>query len=144
VEAEPLITAIPNTISDNCANDSHSCQSYTLIEATVAWVHVWTGMWGLWWTKRHWGSVSLSTLVSPANHSTNFSIIITQDWHNRPISGRSTEWTQLGSTPPIQIKKTIHTDCQSKYLLQSQYCYISFSYEPSAGTYCMITDTWEM
>jgi hypothetical protein len=38
--------------------------------------------------------------VSPANHSTNFSIItITRGWHNRLISGRSAEWTQLDSTP---------------------------------------------
>jgi hypothetical protein len=37
---------------------------------------------------------------SPANHSTNFSIIIiTWGWHNRPIGGRSAEWTQLDSTP---------------------------------------------
>jgi hypothetical protein len=35
-----------------------------------------------------------------ANHSTNFSIIIiTRGWHNRPISGRSVEWTQSDSTP---------------------------------------------
>jgi hypothetical protein len=27
-------------------------------------------------------------------------IIITQGWHNRPINGRSAEWTQLDSTPP--------------------------------------------
>jgi hypothetical protein len=27
-------------------------------------------------------------------------IIITRGWHNRPISGRSAEWT-LDSTPPI-------------------------------------------
>jgi hypothetical protein len=40
------------------------------------------------------------TSVSPANHhSTNFSIIITRGWHNRPIGGRSAEWTQLDSTP---------------------------------------------
>jgi hypothetical protein len=57
-------------------------------------------MWGLWWTKRHWGTFSQSTSVSPANHSTNFSlIIITPGWHNRPISGRSAELTQLDSTP---------------------------------------------
>jgi hypothetical protein len=56
-------------------------------------------MWGLWWRKRHWGRFSPSTSVSSANHSTNFSIIIiTRDWHNRPISGRSAEWTQLDST----------------------------------------------
>jgi hypothetical protein len=57
-------------------------------------------MWGLWWTKRHWGRFSPSTSVSPANHSTNFSIsIIIRGWHNRPNSGRSVEWTQLDSTP---------------------------------------------
>jgi hypothetical protein len=33
-------------------------------------------MWGLWWTKRRWGRFSPSTSVSPANHSTDFSIII--------------------------------------------------------------------
>jgi hypothetical protein len=55
---------------------------------------------GLWWTKRHWVRFSPSTFVSPASHSTNFStIIITRDWHNRPISGRSAKWTQLDSTP---------------------------------------------
>jgi hypothetical protein len=58
-------------------------------------------MWGLWWTKWHWGNFSLSTSVSHANHhSTNFSImIISRGWHNRPIGGRSAEWTQLDSTP---------------------------------------------
>jgi hypothetical protein len=46
------------------------------------------------------------TSVSPANHSTKFSIlIITRGLHNRPISGRTVEWTQLGSTPPLyQLK----------------------------------------
>jgi hypothetical protein len=34
------------------------------------------------------------------NHSTNFPIIIiNRGWHNRPIGGRSAEWTQLDSTP---------------------------------------------
>jgi hypothetical protein len=43
-------------------------------------------MWGLWWTKRHWSRFSPSTSVSPANHSTDFSIIIiTWGWHNRPL-----------------------------------------------------------
>jgi hypothetical protein len=33
-------------------------------------------------------------------------IIITRGWHNRPIGGRSAEWTRLDSTPPIyQLKK---------------------------------------
>jgi hypothetical protein len=42
-----------------------------------------------------------------ANDSTNFSIIIIiWGWHNRPIGGRSAEWTQLDSTSPIiPIKK---------------------------------------
>jgi hypothetical protein len=59
--------------------------------ATVAaQVCVRAGMWGLWWTKQHWGRFSPSTLVFPANHhSTNFSIIIiTRGWHHRPIGGR--------------------------------------------------------
>jgi hypothetical protein len=56
-------------------------------------------MWDLWWTKRHWSRFSPSSSVSPANYSTNFSIIIiTRDWNNRPIIGRSAEWTQLDST----------------------------------------------
>jgi hypothetical protein len=43
---------------------------------------------------------SQSSSVSPANHhSTNFTIIIMRSWHNRPIGGRSTEWTQLDPTP---------------------------------------------
>jgi hypothetical protein len=51
--------------------------------------------------KTHWGKFSPNTSVSPANHSTNFSnIIIIWGWHNRPISGRSAEWTQLDFTPP--------------------------------------------
>jgi hypothetical protein len=46
------------------------------------------------------GRFSPSTSVSSANHSTDVSIIIiTRDWHNRPIGGRSAEWTQLDSTP---------------------------------------------
>jgi hypothetical protein len=38
------------------------------------------------------GQISSETSVSPANQSTNFSIIIiTGSWHNRPIFGRSAE-----------------------------------------------------
>jgi hypothetical protein len=33
-------------------------------------------MWCLWWTKLLWGRFSPSISVSPANHSTDFSIII--------------------------------------------------------------------
>jgi hypothetical protein len=52
-----------------------------------------------------------STSVSPANHSTNYSIIIiTQGWQNRPTSGRSAEWTQFDSTPIIPIKKFQRSD----------------------------------
>jgi hypothetical protein len=51
-------------------------------------------MWGLWWTKLHWGRFSPSTPVALVNHSTNFSIIIiTRGWHNMPIGNRSAEWT---------------------------------------------------
>jgi hypothetical protein len=61
-------------------------------------------MWSLWWTKRHWGRFSPSTSVSVANHSTQFSInTITRGWHNRPISGRSAEWTQLTPPPTVPI-----------------------------------------
>jgi hypothetical protein len=66
-------------------------------------------MWGLWWTKPHWDMFSPSTSVSPANHSTNFTIIIiTRGWHNRPIGGRSAEWTQLDFTPPLYQLKIIN------------------------------------
>jgi hypothetical protein len=48
-----------------------------------------------------------STPVSPVNHhSTKFSIIvITRGWHNRPISGRSAEWTRFDSTSHFTNKK---------------------------------------
>jgi hypothetical protein len=68
-------------------------------------------MWGLWWTKRHWGRFSSSTSVSPANHSTDFSIIIiTRGWHYRPLSGRSVEWTLIPPPPMQNKKKFIETD----------------------------------
>jgi hypothetical protein len=57
------------------------------------------------------GQVFSEYSVSPANHSTNFYIIIiTRGWHNRPIGDRSVEWTQLDSTPTIPIKKNIKKD----------------------------------
>jgi hypothetical protein len=46
------------------------------LPTAAARVLVQEAMWGLWWTKRHWGRFSPSTSVSPADHSTNFSIII--------------------------------------------------------------------
>jgi hypothetical protein len=79
-------------------------------------------MWGLWWTKRHWGRFSPSTSVYPANHSIKFSIIIiTRSGHSRPIGGRSAEWTQLDSTPPtIPIKKKQYRKIENvpKYVLR--------------------------
>jgi hypothetical protein len=63
------------------------------------------------------GQVFSSTSVSPANHSTNFSIIIiTRGWHNRPISGRSAEWTQLDSTHHYTNLK------RKRYLPKSNLC----------------------
>jgi hypothetical protein len=76
------------------------------LPTATARVRVRAGMWGLWWTKWHWGRFSPSTSVSPANHSTNFSIfIITRGWHNRPTGGRSPEWIQLDSTAQYTKKK---------------------------------------
>jgi hypothetical protein len=70
------------------------------LPTTAARVRVRAAYGGLWWTKRHWGRFSPRTSVSPANHSTNFSVvIITLGWHSRPIGDRSAEWTQLDSTP---------------------------------------------
>jgi hypothetical protein len=72
------------------------------LPTAAARVRVRTAYGGLWWTKRHWGRLSPSTSVFPANHSTTSSIIIiTRGWHNRPISGRSAEWTQL--IPPLPL-----------------------------------------
>jgi hypothetical protein len=75
-----------------------------------SWAIVLVGsIWGLWWTKQHWGRFSPSTSVSPASqHSTDVSIIIiTRGWHNRPIGDRSAEWTQLDSTPHYSKKKIV-------------------------------------
>jgi hypothetical protein len=55
------------------------------------------------------GHVFPNTSVSLVNRPTNFSIIIiTGGWHNKPISGRSADWTQLDSTPhhPYPLRKT--------------------------------------
>jgi hypothetical protein len=63
--------------------------------------------WDLWWTKWHRGRFSPSTSVSPAIHSTKFSILtITWGRYNRPVSGRHAEWTQFGLHPPLcKLKK---------------------------------------
>jgi hypothetical protein len=60
------------------------------------------------------GHVFSEYFGSPANHSTNFSIIIiTRGWHNKPIGGRSAEWTQFDSKPPyytnLKKKRYLHT-----------------------------------
>jgi hypothetical protein len=93
-------------------------------------------MWGLWWAKRHWGRFSPSTSVSLANHTTDFSIIIiTRGWHNRPLSGRSVEWTLI-PPPTMQIKKKVEymwrkstvdhwrSRCKGWILRPSPYTYI--------------------
>jgi hypothetical protein len=61
------------------------------------------------------GQVFAESFGSPANHSANFSIIIiTRGWHNRPIGGRSAEWT-LDSSPPLyQFKKNSVNDINKK------------------------------
>jgi hypothetical protein len=93
------------------------------LPTAAARVRVRTGMWGLWWTKRHWGRFSPSTSVSPAIHrSTNFSIIIiARCCHNRPIGGLSAEWTQLDFPPPPTIpnKNTGRTACVRFPVVQS-------------------------
>jgi hypothetical protein len=105
--------------SSLCSSRSNSGKGLTVAQAVSRWlptaaarVRVRAGMWGLCWTKRHWGRFSPSTSVFPANHhSTNFSIIIiTRGWQNRPIGGRSAEWPQFGlHTPLYQLKKLINS-----------------------------------
>jgi hypothetical protein len=75
-------------------------------------------MWGLCWTKRHWGRFSPSISVSPANHhSTNCSIIIiTRGWHNRPIW-----WPQCRVEPtelhtPLYQLKNRYTKKKRQYM----------------------------
>jgi hypothetical protein len=58
--------------------------------------------WNLWWTKWRRGRFSPSTSVSPAIHSTKFSILtITRGRYSRPVSGRRAGWTQFGLHPPL-------------------------------------------
>jgi hypothetical protein len=61
----------------------------------------------LLWTKWRRGRFSPSTSVSPAIHSTKFSILtITRCRYNRPVNGRRAEWTQFGLHPPLcKLKK---------------------------------------
>jgi hypothetical protein len=62
---------------------------------------------GLVVQKTALGQIISEYFGSPANHlSTNLSIIIlSRDGHNRPISGRSAEWTNWTPPPLYQFKK---------------------------------------
>jgi hypothetical protein len=93
-------TAMQNQYLHNAVPEPYIYQTRdrAVAQAVSLWLPTrWPGfssgqsMWGVWWTKWHWGRFSPSTSISPANHhSTNFSIIIiTRDWHNRPIGGLS-------------------------------------------------------
>jgi hypothetical protein len=87
------------------------------------------GIWGLWWTKRQWGRFSPSTFVSPANHSTNFFIIIiTWGWHW--WTQCRVDWTPPPPPPLHKLKKVLYTwkppelfarNCSQKLCLQT-YC----------------------
>jgi hypothetical protein len=81
----------------------------------VARVRIWAEHVGFVVDKVALGRFSPSTSVSLANHhSTDFSIIIiTRGWHNRPIGGRSAEWTQLDFTPHYTNKKKISVEIQN-------------------------------
>jgi hypothetical protein len=67
-------------------------------------------MWGLRWTKLHWGRFSPTTSVSPANHSTIFSIIIViRGWHNRTLVtavASEPNWTPPLTTPIKKLHRT--------------------------------------
>jgi hypothetical protein len=61
-------------------------------------------MWGLWWTKRHWGWFSSSTSASLGKQSTDCStLIIILGWYNNPFSGLNN--SVLGSTAPQKAEK---------------------------------------
>jgi hypothetical protein len=76
-------------------------------------------MWGLWWTKQHWGKFSPSISVSPANHSTNFYItIFIRGWHNMPLVAvvpSGPNWTP----PPIYELKKITVESLKNVLCGS-------------------------
>jgi hypothetical protein len=73
----------------------------------AAWVRVLAENVGFVVNKAALEQVFFEYFGVPANHhSTNFSILITRGWHNRPISGRSAEWTQLDSSP-YQLNKNL-------------------------------------
>jgi hypothetical protein len=53
------------------------------------------------------GRCSQSTSVYPANHSTNFSIIITRGWHNRSLVAAVLSGLNWTPPPTIPIKKKL-------------------------------------
>jgi hypothetical protein len=79
------------------------------LSTAAAWVQsrVWSsGICGGQWRR---GRFPPSTSVSPAIHSTKFSILsITQGRYNRPVNGRRAEWTQFGLHPALcKLKKKV-------------------------------------
>jgi hypothetical protein len=82
-------------------------------------------MWGLWWTKRHWGRFSPSNSVSTANHSTNFSIIIfTRGQHNRPLVAAvpSGPWIPPPTIPILILYGIHHIRREHWYSCSSAMC----------------------
>jgi hypothetical protein len=98
---------------DNCLYETHNravAQAVSrCLPTAAARVRVRAGMWGLWWTKQHWGRFSPSTSVSPANHhSTNFSIIIIPGVGTIGLLVPQCRVDPIGLQPPIyEFKKYI-------------------------------------
>jgi hypothetical protein len=93
---------------------------------------------------------SPSTSVSFANHSTDFSIIIiTRGWHNRPICGRSVEWTLI-PPPHYAIKKKNSASLYAPFLYVSVFCgllstgeqYRSPWYDDQWCETCVVSEIW--
>jgi hypothetical protein len=96
--------------------------SATLSTTNLTWLDPGSrpgSMWDLWWTNRQWGRFSPSISVSPANHSTNFSIIIfTRGWHNRPLVAAvpsGPNWTLPPTIPARSDTSTKHFQIISYY-----------------------------
>jgi hypothetical protein len=64
-------------------------------------------MWDLSWIRRHWGRFSLSTSVSPAKHSTDFSTLIIIHHHPGLVQQASSGLSSSGlsSNRPRRNKK---------------------------------------
>jgi hypothetical protein len=97
-------------------------------------------MWGLWWTKGHWGRLSPSTPISPAiSHSTNCStlILIIWGWYNRPVIADVPSGLSLTSPLKKLKKKTSCFSLMNNYLQM----FIKFNviYENIAAVLCTKT-----